>query len=137
MGLDQYAYRRDPEDERTAKPGIEGVANQKDVIATWRKHPALHGYMEGLWEKKGKNANVPETPFGSGFNAGQEVELTLDDLEELELLVRKDHLGLKYRGGFFFGQDCSKEEADNDLAFVKKAKKLIAKGYRIYYSSWW
>jgi hypothetical protein len=137
MGLDQYAYRRDPEDVATAAKGIEGVKDKKDVFATWRKHPALQGFMEELWEKKGGNKDLPPSPFGSSFNAGQEVELTIEDLDDLELLIRKNHLGLKYRGGFFFGDDCSQDEADNDMAFVKKARKLIAKGYRIYYSSWW
>jgi hypothetical protein len=137
MGLDQYAYRRDPEDDRKAKPGIEGVEDKKDVIATWRKHPALHGYMEKLWMKKGKHIGVPETPFGSGFNAGQEVELTSDDLDELEDLIHKDHLSLSFKGGFFFGDDCSRQERKSDLAFIRKARKQIEKGYRIYYSSWW
>ena len=137
MGLDQYAYRRDPEDDEWADKGIEGLEDKKAIIATWRKHPALQGFMEELWEKKGGPEGVPESPFGSRFNAGQEVEVTLDDLEELELLIRKNHLCLKYRGGFFFGEDCSPSEADNDVAFIKKARKNIAKGYKIYYSSWW
>jgi hypothetical protein len=137
MGLDQYAYRRDPEDEGRRKLGIEGVVKKREVFATWRKHPALHGYMEELWELKGKNVGVPETAFGSGFNAQAEVQVTGEDLDRLEDLVRKNHLAMKYRGGFFFGEDCSTEERTKDLAFIKKARAWISKGYSVYYSSWW
>ena len=39
MGLDMYAY-----------VGTEGQCE----LAYWRKHPNLHGWMEKLWESKGK-----------------------------------------------------------------------------------
>ena len=37
MGLDQFAY--------TTK------GKEKEEIAYWRKHNALHGWMENLWEE--------------------------------------------------------------------------------------
>ena len=42
MGLDQYAYA-------VAHEGAE-----QEQLTTWRKHNRLHGWMEQLWEDKGR-----------------------------------------------------------------------------------
>ena len=50
----------------------------------WRKHNRLHGWMEELWESKGKpfNGKLEDNPLGD-FNC-VEFELTLEDIDQLE-----------------------------------------------------
>jgi len=130
MGLDQYAaIRLDTKDE-------EGNWNQEE-LAYWRKHPHLQGFMENLWEQKGRpNANVSsdENPFGSEFNC-VDLELTLEDIDALEASVKGDEL--PETGGFFFGDDSSDYYKESDLEFCVNARKALADGQMVVYSSWW
>ena len=41
MGLDMYAYAKNSNGE-------------EESLADWRKHNRLHGWMEDLWEDKGR-----------------------------------------------------------------------------------
>ena len=130
MGLDQYAaIKLDTKDE-------EGNWNQEE-LAYWRKHPHLQGFMENLWEQKGRpNANVSsdENPFGSEFNC-VDLELTLEDIDALEASVKGDEL--PETGGFFFGDDSSDYYKESDLEFCVNARKALADGQMVVYSSWW
>ena len=138
MGLDQYAYRRLPEE--TSEENIK--------LAYWRKHNRLQGWMEQLWEDKGRpNAPEEESPMGS-FNC-VELEVTLSDLEQLEAHV--ENKSLPETGGFFFGDDSfSWEDEDGkpfedgdyyyketDLNFIREAREAIADGQKVYYNCWW
>ena len=130
MGLDQYAaIRLDTKDE-------EGNYESEE-LAYWRKHPHLQGFMENLWEQKGRpNANVSsdENPFGSEFNC-VDLELTLEDIDALEASVKGDEL--PETGGFFFGDDSSDHYKESDLEFCVNARKALADGQMVVYSSWW
>ena len=126
MGLDQYAaIRLDTKNE-------DGIYDSEE-LAYWRKHPHLQGFMENLWEQKGRpNANVSsdENPFGSEFNC-VDLELTLEDIDSLEENVKGE------TGGFFFG-DCADEHyKEEDLEFCANARKALADGQTVVYSSWW
>jgi hypothetical protein len=94
-------------------------------IAGWRKHPNLHGWMRRLWESRGNNGE---------FN-GDELELTWEDLEELEHAVT--HKQLPATGGFFFGNDADDYYREYDLAFVRNAKAEIFTGLKVFYNSSW
>ena len=134
MGLDQFAYA--------------GVGDDKEEIAYWRKHNRLHGWMEQLWNDKGRpNAPEEESPMGN-FNCIP-VRLTLSDLEQLEAhIVDKK---LPETGGFFFGNDSYDWDDENgrpfekgnyhyketDLEFIENARKAIEEGKEVYYDSWW
>ena len=136
MGLDQYAY---------ATPA--GAESQEE-LAYWRKHNRLQGWMEQLWEDKGRpNYDDIGNPLGD-FNCVP-VEITLSDLEQLEAeIVNKT---LPETGGFFFGNDSyewmddegnSPKEGDyhykeTDLQFIEDARKAIADGKKVYYNCWW
>jgi hypothetical protein len=137
MGLDQYAYA-----------SSEIKSEDREELAYWRKHNRLQGWMETLWEDKGRpDYNDIENPLGD-FNC-QPVELTLSDIEQLEAHV--ENKALPETGGFFFGSDSFDwEDADgnppskgdyyykqNDLEFIEKARKAIEKGKKVYYDSWW
>jgi len=123
MGLDMYAYTatkpRDGDDESSHRE-----------ITYWRKHPNLHGWMKQLWENKGRPNGHP----GDQFN-GTELELTWDDLEELEQdIVNKR---LPATGGFFFGSNSDDHYQEHDLAFVCKAKAELFLGLKVFYNSSW
>lgn len=134
MGLDQFAYAT--------------VGDEKEDLAYWRKHNRLQGWMEDLWNDKGRpNAPQEKSPMGD-FNCIP-VQLTLSDIEQLEAhIVNKQ---LPETGGFFFGNDSFDWEDENgkpfedgdyfhkatDLKFIEDARKAISEGKDVYYDCWW
>ena len=136
MGLDMYAYV-------AAKAGAQaeydkGMAWDKEKgaivdpsvtepreIAYWRKHPNLHGWMFNLWQSKGNEGD---------FN-GDELELTWDDLEQLEQDIRNKNL--PSTTGFFFGNDADDHYREHDLKFVREAKAEAFLGLKVFYNSSW
>jgi hypothetical protein len=123
MGLDQYAYVNSDDDSR-------------NEIAYWRKHPNLQGWMEALWESKGRPLDGMSDPsnFDGSFNCIP-IKLTMEDLNQLE----KDILygGLPGTTGFFFGGDSDNYYKQHDLKFIMDAKQEIIAGNHVFYSSWW
>jgi hypothetical protein len=94
-------------------------------IAYWRKHPNLHGWMHRLWESRGNSGE---------FN-GDELELTWDDLDQLEQDIRNKNL--PDTSGFFFGRDADDEYREHDLKFVRDAKAEAFLGLKVFYNSSW
>ena len=94
-------------------------------IAYWRKHPNLHGWMHRLWESK----------VNSGDFNGNELELTWEDIEQLELDVRSKNL--PGTTGFFFGDDADDHYRENDLKFIREAKAELFCGLKVFYNSSW
>jgi hypothetical protein len=141
MGLDQYAYV-------AAKAGAyseywEGAEYDKETqdfknsnapkpreIQYWRKHPNLHGWMEALWEEKGR----PNSEDGASFN-GIELELTWEDLERLKHDV--ENCFLPETQGFFFGSNSDEHYREEDLAFIRNAKADLIMGAKVFYNSSW
>jgi len=139
MGLDQYAYvaarqnqhedffdgaKFDPEKNDYVN---EEVAKPRE-IAYWRKHPNLHGWMEKLWREK------ENPPSDQSFN-GIELELTWEDLEDLERAITHDQL--PYTEGFFFGSPADDYYKDQDLAFIREARSDLFLGLKVFYNSSW
>ncbi len=139
MGLDQSAYARPPR-KRNSDDDIQ--------IGEWRKHNRLQGWMQELWEDKGRpNAQTEGDSMGD-FNC-VDLPLTEQDIDNLEYSI--ENFELPEAHGFFWGSDSyfwndenDKPHADNDywykesdLAFIKEARKLIKKKYRIFYSCWY
>jgi hypothetical protein len=100
--------------------------NKPREIAYWRKHPNLHGWMERLAEQK-------KLSYDS-FN-GIEMELTAEDLDELERAVT--HRQLPSTRGFFFGDNSDQHYYDSDLAFIKAARTEMFMGLKVFYNSSW
>lgn len=123
MGLDQFARTIDKD-------------GNKIEIAYWRKHPNLQGWMENLWEAKGK-PGLPEdnNPNMMGDFNCIPVELNSDDLDDLEDAVRGS--GLPNTVGFFFGSDSDDYYKENDLEFISKAREALDAGLTVVYDSWW
>lgn len=124
MGLDQFAYAINNNGE-------------KEELAYWRKHPNLQGWMENLWESKGK-PGLPEdsnpSGFGSDFNCIP-LELTKDDLDNLEGAIT--NASLPDTVGFFFGSNSDAIYGQQDLEFVQKAREALDNGLTVCYDSWW
>ena len=114
MGLDAYGKVKSPEGKVTE-------------IAYWRKHNALHGWMEKLYRKKGGTEEFNCVPL----------ELVEADLEMLELVVASAML--PETGGFFFGSDsrfCDHYK-EQTLQFIEEAREYLVKGWAVAYDSWW
>ena len=123
MGLDQYANARRGE----AIVDDEGYTYYEDSmeLAYWRKHPNLQGWMQELYYEKG----------GEGEFNCVDVELTLDDLDDLEESL--DEKALPETVGFFFGGNADDHYAEADREFIVAARAAIKQGYTVVYSSWW
>jgi hypothetical protein len=114
MGLDAYGKVRSPKGE-------------VKEIAYWRKHNALHGWMEKLYRKKGGTEEFNCVPL----------ELVEADLEMLELVVASAKL--PETGGFFFGSDsrfCGHYK-EQTLQFIEEAREYLSRGWAVAYDSWW
>ena len=125
MGLDMYAF---VVPASGAKDDFEVDTEFKKELAYWRKHNALHAWMENLYREKGGDA--------PSFNCIP-VRLTEEDLNQL-IKDAKAQL-LKSKEGFFWGSQYNYDEeyARQDIDFAYKALAEIAKGYAVYYDSWW
>jgi|TARA_R110000824_G_scaffold669_11_gene4227 hypothetical protein len=135
MGLDQYAYAV--------------VGDEKEELTTWRKHNRLHGWMEQLWEDKGRPSFKSSDAQSMGDFNCQPVELTESDIEQLEAHV--ENKALPETGGFFFGDDSFDWESDDgkpfkegdyyykedDVEFISLARKALQEGKKVFYDSWW
>ena len=150
MGLDMYAYVATREGQQRdyyegaewnddAKDYVNTKVNKPREIAYWRKHPNLHGWMEQLWRDKKylvqpTNASAPVQSDSDTFN-GIEIELTAEDLDELERAVV--HKKLPSTRGFFFGEKADQFYHDKDLAFIKAARIEMFMGLKVFYNSSW
>lgn len=102
-------------------------------IAYWRKHPNLHGWMEQLWNEKGR-PGIHDSFLDVMFN-GVEVELTWEDLDQLEEDIQNDRL--PSTSGFFFGSNSDDYYREQDLEFVRRARAEIFTGLKVFYNSSW
>jgi hypothetical protein len=145
MGLDMYAYvaaRAGQQDEYNEQEGdwdpetrewvTKDLVSKPHELAYWRKHPNLHGWMNRLWDRKGR-PGIDEQQDTS-FN-GIELELTWQDIEDLEQAVT--HKQLPSTSGFFFGQDADKDYYEQDLRFVREARAELFLGLKVFYNSSW
>jgi len=136
MGLDMYAYsapragaQQDYWDGYDFDKQKSNCPEPRE-LAYWRKHPNLHGWMERLWESKGRPGENPENMFN-----GVELELTWSDLEQLEQDILSD--SLPRTQGFFFGDVSDDYYREQDLKFVRQARADLFMGLRVFYNSSW
>ena len=143
MGLDMYAYvarkgqanayqeQEGDWDLETQEWVAKGPVTKPIELAYWRKHPSLHGYMEQLWQKKG----MPGTGNTDADFNGIELELTWQDVDDLEQVVR--HGKLPFTEGFFFGKPSDNAYYEQDLKFCSDAKAELFLGFKVFYNSSW
>lgn len=137
MGLDMYIYKTEisnieVDDNLMITNVIDN--NNNEEFFYWRKHPALHNWMENLYVDRGGDKT---------FN-GEPVLLDKDTLKKLKKdLVKRN---LKYDTvGFFFGNSQNPDsqafipQLKRDLSFVTAALRAIKENENtvfIYDSSW-
>lgn len=128
MGLDQYAYvasKAGAMNEYHSQDTNDNTVSKPRELAYWRKHPNLQGWMRRVWESRGNSGE---------FN-GDELELTWQDLDELEQAVT--HGQLPATGGFFFGENSDDYYRQSDLEFIKNARAELFLGLKVFYNSSW
>lgn len=104
---------------------VNPAVNKPRALAYWRKHPNLHGWMEHLWRERG----------GDGDFNGDELELTAEDLDNLEYDVQ--HNLLPPTSGFFFGEGADDYYKEDDLKFIREARAEMFLGLKVFYNSSW
>lgn len=148
MGLDQYAYVASragqnaewwegaQQSDTTNGDFMNTAVPKPRELAYWRKHPNLQGWMEKLWIRKlAAEGKTPEdSEFGSSFN-GIELELTWEDLDELERAVT--HGQLPPTVGFFFGDPADEYYREYDLEFIRNARAELFMSLKVFYNSSW
>ena len=136
MGLDMYAYvaaRAGQQDEfyegaewdEDTGQMVNPAVNKPRQLAYWRKHPNLHGWMDRLWRERG----------GDGDFNGDELELTAEDLDNLEYDVQNNQL--PPTSGFFFGEGADDYYRESDLKFIQEARAEMFLGLKVFYNSSW
>lgn len=110
-----------------------GSGDQRE-LAYWRKHPNLHGWMEQLWNQKGRPGIIDKSYQDVMFN-GVEVELSWEDLEQLEEDINNGRL--PSTTGFFFGNNSDDYYRAQDLEFIRQARAEIFSGLKVFYNSSW
>ena len=128
MGLDQYAYVAQKENDHTTN-------STSQELAYWRKHPNLHGWMEKVWIRKGRPGIDPRAADADFMFNGVELELTFEDICELERDIETDML--PNTTGFFFGAPSDEYYKAQDLEFVYEAKSRLFLGQKVFYNSSW
>jgi hypothetical protein len=131
MGLDMYAYVGREGQYRDHYYNDEAEVPKPREIAYWRKHPNLHGWMEKLWISKG----MPGTGDKNASFNGIELELTWEDVDNLERAVK--HSMLPSTQGFFFGNPSDDVYYERDLEFCVNAKTELFLGLKVFYNSSW
>ena len=141
MGLDMYAYvaaKAGQQDEfyegaeydEDSGEFVNPNVNRPRQLAYWRKHPNLHGWMAELWmvRETGGEGDV------DNFN-GVELELTAEDLDNLEYDVQNNRLPAT--SGFFFGDGADDYYKPSDLKFIQEARAEMCFGLKVFYNSSW
>ena len=123
MGLDQYA---------------EGL----DKEFYWRKHARLQEFMSREHAKQYPIFKSKSDLGHLGFNGGDgDVNITKELLDRLEEAIKNDYRKYFASDGFFWGQQnqewTAKEYKDQDMQFLKAARKALDDGRVIKYNCSW
>lgn len=151
MGLDQYAYAALRADQRsdfnrtgefTDDDFVNKTVPKPINIAYWRKHPNLQGWMERLWWRKtgvplSEDDQFLQNKYPPGDFNGIELELTWEDLDQLEQDILSNRVSKLDTKGFFFGTPSDSYYRDQDLQFIKDAKAQLFLGLKVFYNSSW
>jgi len=133
MGLDQIAYTtaQETREERVNRM-LTNEPVKTEEVSYWRKHNALHGWMEDLYIARYGN--------DKDFNC-EPLQLTADDLIQLNQDI--DNGLLVEREGFFFGSNnymmnyVDSEDYIADKEFIRKGLELLKQDRDLYYVSWY
>ena len=141
MGLDVYAGFINPK-KKTADNVVDIKDNRSDRMEApyyWRKHARLQQYMTELWHKK-NGTEMLGIMDKDGFNGGDVLTLTEEDILDLKAKVEDDNLPF-CPDGFFWGhqfqEEAMREYKKQDLEFCESALEWIRQGKEVWYESSW
>jgi len=131
MGLDQYMYAASKAQDSNTRE-----------LAYRRKHPNLHGWMEKLWLKKLGIPLYADDQFKENLHPlgdfnGVELELTYEDIVQLEQDIQSGKMASLDTTGFFFGRPSDDHYYDDDLKFCVDAKAELFFKFKVFYNSSW
>ena len=139
MGLDMYVYKTEIsnveiDDKLMIIKTIDNSFYKDEEFFYWRKHPAIHSWMENIYYDRG----------GKGTFNGVPVYLDKDNLRSLKRDIVRGRLNYA-AAGFFFGNSSKPDTQEGyirlrrDLEFVNNALKEIKQNSDtifVYDSSW-
>jgi hypothetical protein len=136
MGLDMYVFmstKKEVKVDNNLLIKVFADTNSNEFFY-WRKHPAIHSWMENLYYDRG----------GKGTFNGVPVYLDKDNLRSLKRDIVRGRLNYA-AAGFFFGNSSKPDTQEGyirlrrDLEFVNNALKEIKQNSDtifVYDSSW-
>lgn len=89
--------------------------------------------MEQLWQSKGSPADNDDHV---SFN-GIELELTWEDIDQLEEDLKRGQLKNIEASGFFWGDPSDDYYYEQDVKFILEARSQLFLGLRVFYNSSW
>ena len=149
MGLDQYAGTMRTKKYEYKTPEGDKKVDEYQMAGPfeWRKHARLQEFMNQLYMKKNKIENKWESDdLQSGevvWNpiSWSTIELSEEDIDELEKAVNNHYSGYFCDGGFFWGHEIQESQAEyykeKDLEFVEFAREALEDGETVVYECSW
>lgn len=112
--------------------GLDQFLLRKELIATWRKHPDLHGWMENRWREQTGSTEI--------FNC---VDFELCEADILDCMEAVKTNSLPCTDGPSFGDENEwtaeqrARQKQEDITVLEDALRRLQAGECIVYSSWW
>ena len=125
--------------------GLDQYAQGLDRKFYWRKHARLQKFMSKEHAKQNPKDKRNDSDLEHlGFNSDSKnpnVNMTKELLDRLEEAIKSDYREYFASDGFFWGQQdqewSAKEYKEQDMQFLKAARKALKKGRTIVYNCSW
>jgi hypothetical protein len=149
MGLDQYAGTMRTKTYKYTTPDGENKEDKYQMAGPfeWRKHARLQEFMNNLYMERNDFTSKwesDETPNGERvWNpiSWHQIELSSEDIDELEKAINSQYSNYFCDGGFFWGHEIQEYQADyykdKDLEFVEFAREALKDGETVIYECSW
>jgi hypothetical protein len=149
MGLDQYAGTMRTKTYEYKTPEGEKKVDEYQMAGPfeWRKHARLQEFMNQLYmerynvEHKWEEVKMDNEDTYWNPVSWNSLDLSEDDINELEKAINNQYRGYFCDGGCFWGHEIQEYQADyykeQDLEFVKFARKALADGETVIYECSW
>jgi hypothetical protein len=149
MGLDQYAGTMRTKTYEYKTPEGDKKVDEYQMAGPfeWRKHARLQEFMNQLYmerynvEHKWQEVEMDNEDTYWNPVSWNSLDLSEDDINELEKAINSQYRSYFCDGGCFWGHEIQEYQADyykeQDLEFVKFARKALADGETVIYECSW
>ena len=149
MGLDQYAGTMRTKTYEYKTPEGDKKVDEYQMAGPfeWRKHARLQEFMNQLYMKRN---NIEHKWESDELDNGETVwnplswstlELSWEDINELEKAINTQYRYYFCDGGFFWGHEIQESQAeyykDKDLEFVEFAREALKDDETVIYECSW